>query len=214
MGFVLYGEPGCGKPSTIKAIANHTQRNIVSIPLNKIRTAKELLNIFYNGQMNYKDIPLDKRLYVLEDIDAADLKDVVGERSDKDKKDADKEEDKNSSKEENEDSGIDMNLLNMLKSSNPMLDFKKSNKLTLATLLEVLDGVMEMDGRMLIITTNYPEKLDKALIRPGRIDMKVHFGPMTAKNILEMFEHYFEIDVPSEFDTTLLTDGKWTPAEV
>ena len=27
--------------------------------------------------------------------------------------------------------------------------------------------------RMLVITTNYPEKLDKALIRPGRIDMKV-----------------------------------------
>ena len=26
---------------------------------------------------------------------------------------------------------------------------------------------------MLVITTNYPEKLDKALIRPGRIDMKV-----------------------------------------
>jgi SpoVK/Ycf46/Vps4 family AAA+-type ATPase len=40
--------------------------------------------------------------------------------------------------------------------------------LTLANLLEVLDGVMEMEGRMLVITTNYPEKLDKALIRPGR----------------------------------------------
>ena len=40
-------------------------------------------------------------------------------------------------------------------------------QLTLATLLEVLDGVMEMEGRMLVITTNYPEKLDKALIRPG-----------------------------------------------
>ena len=33
--------------------------------------------------------------------------------------------------------------------------------MTLATLLEVLDGVMEMDGRMLVITTNYPEKLDR-----------------------------------------------------
>jgi chaperone BCS1 len=31
----------------------------------------------------------------------------------------------------------------------------------------VLDGVMEMEGRMLVITTNYLEKLDKALIRPG-----------------------------------------------
>ena len=44
-------------------------------------------------------------------------------------------------------------------------------------MLEVLDGMMERDGRMLIITTNYPEKLDEALIRPGRIDLKVKFGP-------------------------------------
>ena len=212
MGFMFYGEPGCGKTSTIKAIANHTQRHIVSIPLNKIKTAKELLNVFYNVQMNYKDIPLHQRLYVLEDIDAADLKNVVGERSEKDNKDSEKNDDKSSSKEDNEDSGIDMNLLNMLKSS-AAFD-KKSSRLTLATLLEVLDGVMEMDGRMLIITTNYPEKLDKALIRPGRIDMKVRFGPMTSKNILEMFEYYFEIDVPSDFDTTLVPDLKWTPAEV
>jgi len=209
MGFMFYGEPGCGKTSTIKAIANHTQRNIVSIPLNKIKSAKELLNVFYNVRMNYKDIPLHQRLYVLEDIDAADLKNVVGERSDKE---GDKNDEKDSSKEDNEDSGIDMNLLNMLKSS-AVFD-KKTSRLTLATLLEVLDGVMEMDGRMLIITTNYPEKLDKALIRPGRIDMKVRFGPMTAKNILEMFEHYFEMDVPSEFDCSLLPDLKWTPAEV
>ena len=89
-----------------------------------------------------------------------------------------------------------------------------ASKLTLATLLEVLDGVMEMDGRMLIITTNYPEKLDKALIRPGRIDMKVHFGPMTSKNIIEMFEHFFETEVPSEFNTSEVPDLKWTSAEV
>merc|ERR1712012_1509664 len=34
MGFLFYGDPGCGKTSTIKAIANHTQRHIVSVPLN------------------------------------------------------------------------------------------------------------------------------------------------------------------------------------
>jgi len=216
MGFMFYGEPGCGKTSTIKAIANHTNRHIVSIPLNKIRTAKELLNIFYNTQMNYKDIPLHQRLYVLEDIDAADLKDIVGERSEKDNKDKDgNNEDNNSTSAsgDKEDSGIDLNLLNILKPSVGLAALK-TTKLTLSALLEVLDGVMEMDGRMLIITTNYPERLDKALIRPGRIDMKVSFGPMTAKNILEMFEHYYEQDIPKEFDTTLLPDLKWTPAEV
>merc|ERR1712047_223590 len=113
MGFLFYGAPGCGKTSTIKAIANHTQRHIVSVPLNKIKTAKELLNVFYSTKMNYVDIPLDKRLYVLEDIYAADLKDTVGERSEKDKvKDSD-EEDKDSGK----DSPMDMNLFGILKNS-------------------------------------------------------------------------------------------------
>jgi len=211
MGFLFYGDPGCGKTSTIKAIANHTQRHIVSVPLNKIKTAKELLNVFYNTNINYKDIPLDKRLYVLEDIDAADLKDTVGERSNKEK---DKEEEDNENSNSKDDSGLDMNFLGLLK--NPLAYDKKFGvqKLTLAALLEVLDGVMEMEGRMLIITTNYPEKLDKALIRPGRIDMKVHFGAMTGENILKMYQHFFDTDPPASVRSSDLPDLKWSPAEV
>merc|ERR1711936_1543522 len=210
IGFLFYGAPGCGKTSTIKAIANHTQRHIVSVPLNKIKTAKELLNVFYNVRMNYKDIPLNQRLYVLEDIDAADLKDVVGERSEKDKvKDGD-EEDKDSGK----DSPMDMNLFGILKNSSGWDKKFGMQKLTLANLLEVLDGVMEMEGRMLVITTNYPEKLDKALIRPGRIDMKVHFGPMNGENIIRMYKHFFETDSLGSVSSSDLPDLKWTPAEV
>ncbi|MCP3679031.1 MAG: ATP-binding protein, partial [Gammaproteobacteria bacterium] len=202
MGLMFYGDPGCGKTSTIKAIANHTHRHIVSVPLSRIKTAKELLNLFYNVKMNYKDIPLNHRLYVLEDIDAADLKEVVGERSN------DNEEENNTNNKADKDaneSGFDMNLLNLIKSSSPLGKFQ-SNKLTLASLLEVLDGVMEMDGRMLIITTNYPEKLDKALSRPGRIDLKVKFGPCTTDNIIQMFKHYFETEVPAGFDISRLPD--------
>ena len=74
--------------------------------------------------------------------------------------------------------------------------------------------MMKMDGRMLIITTNYPEKLDKALIRPGRIDLKVKFGTCTTENIVKMFEHYFETPFPAEFDISHLPEFKWTPADV
>merc|ERR1711863_247775 len=100
----------------------------------------------------------------------------------------------------------------MLKSS-AVFD-KKTSRLTLATLLEVLDGVMEMDGRMLIITTNYPERLDKALIRPGRIDMKVKFGLCTADNIVQVYQHYFETELPTSFDRSRLKDDVYSPAEV
>merc|ERR1719348_2137153 len=137
------------------------------------------------------------------------MKEVVGERSKQE------EEDKksNADKEKGEETGFDMNLLNLIKPSGPGFKFT-SNRLTLANLLEVLDGVMEMDGRMLIITTNYPEKLDKALIRPGRVDMKVKFGLCTADNIMQMYQHYFETELPTSFDRSRLQDDVYSPAEV
>jgi len=42
------------------------------------------------------------------------------------------------------------------------------------------------------VTTNHPEKLDKALIRPGRIDKQLHLGYMAAEDICNMLEHYFQ----------------------
>ena len=53
---------------------------------------------------------------------------------------------------------------------------RKKAKLTLAGLLNVLDGVVDSPGRILIMTTNHPEKLDPALIRPGRINKRLHLG--------------------------------------
>lgn len=48
--------------------------------------------------------------------------------------------------------------------------------LSLGTLLNMLDGLRAADNVLLIMTTNYPEKLDPALTRAGRVDMKVEFG--------------------------------------
>ena len=45
-------------------------------------------------------------------------------------------------------------------------------------LLNVLDGVVDSPGRIVIMTTNFPDALDAALIRPGRMDKKIHLGYM------------------------------------
>jgi len=217
MGLMLFGVPGCGKTSTIKAIANYTQRHIVSVPLNRIKTCKELLSIFYEEQINHMNIPLGKRLYVLEDIDCSELKDVVRERANEDS-------DKESEKDSGNDAGIGdletQNFLNLFKGSKTKVgDWMKDKKqLTLAGILEVLDGVMEMDGRMLVITTNYPERLDAALIRPGRIDVKLKFQRCTNQCLVQMYEHFFNDREkstlwPTTFDKSQLPGDRWTPAE-
>lgn len=49
---------------------------------------------------------------------------------------------------------------------------KKKGTLSLSGLLNTLDGVASQEGRILFMTTNHKDKLDDALIRPGRIDRK------------------------------------------
>lgn len=45
-------------------------------------------------------------------------------------------------------------------------------------LLNVLDGVVDTPGRIVVMTTNLVDVLDDALIRPGRIDKKILLGFM------------------------------------
>jgi chaperone BCS1 len=88
---------------------------------------------------------------------------------------------------------------------------EEKDTLDLSFLLNLLDGTLEANGRILIITTNFPERIDKALIRPGRIDMIVHFQKCSLEVVNEMVTSFYDKEVALT-DTTL--DGKWTPAEV
>jgi len=69
--------------------------------------------------------------------------------------------------------------------------FKPPDKLDLSGILNVLDGVVDTPGRLLVMTTNHPEKLDPALIRPGRIDKNVKLGYMAEDDAMAMVNHYF-----------------------
>ncbi|KAF2438626.1 putative mitochondrial chaperone bcs1 [Karstenula rhodostoma CBS 690.94] len=65
---------------------------------------------------------------------------------------------------------------------------------TLSGLLNVLDGVGSQEGRIVIMTTNKPELLDPALVRPGRVDMKVFLGNITPASAEQMFVRMFSPD--------------------
>lgn len=63
--------------------------------------------------------------------------------------------------------------------------------LTFSGLLNALDGVASTTGTMLFMTTNHLEKLDPALIRPGRIDVRVEFTHATYGQALELYQRFF-----------------------
>mmetsp|Transcript_8945 Transcript_8945/g.11179 ORF Transcript_8945/g.11179 Transcript_8945/m.11179 type:complete len:748 (-) Transcript_8945:392-2635(-) len=81
--------------------------------------------------------------------------------------------------------------------------FQKKDQLTLSGLLNVLDGVVDTPERILIMTTNHPEILDPALIRPGRVDKKLMLGYMKAPDVIHMLEHYFQCTLKAEQRTRL-----------
>lgn len=65
------------------------------------------------------------------------------------------------------------------------------SKLSFGGLLNALDGVAAQDGRLVFMTTNHPEKLDPALVRPGRVDKQLYIGPATYEQALRLFTKFY-----------------------
>ncbi|ODV67764.1 hypothetical protein HYPBUDRAFT_107768 [Hyphopichia burtonii NRRL Y-1933] len=63
---------------------------------------------------------------------------------------------------------------------------------TFSGLLNALDGVASAEECITFMTTNHPEKLDPALLRPGRVDFKVMINNATEYQIEKMFLRFYE----------------------
>lgn len=82
------------------------------------------------------------------------------------------------------------------KSSESVKDYtwnvlKRNEKCTLGDLLNLFDGLLELDGLVYIMTTNHREFLDKALTRPGRITLDIEFKNMKEKEVKELLTFYY-----------------------
>jgi chaperone BCS1 len=67
----------------------------------------------------------------------------------------------------------------------------KANRVSFSGLLNALDGVAASEGRLLFATTNHRERLDPALIRPGRIDRQVEIGYADRDQTYRLFRRFF-----------------------
>lgn len=58
-------------------------------------------------------------------------------------------------------------------------------------LLNALDGIRSQEGRILFMTTNHKERLDPALIRPGRCDVQIEFNNASHGQVKRLFLNFF-----------------------
>lgn len=79
---MLHGPPGGGKSSFIKALHNYVDCHIIVVKLSQFENIDDLMDIFFNPVIKFKDgsgknpwsviVPINKRIYLFEDVDAED----------------------------------------------------------------------------------------------------------------------------------------------
>lgn len=68
---------------------------------------------------------------------------------------------------------------------------KQEYGITLSGMLNVLDGATSSEGRIIVMTTNHPDTLDPALIRPGRADCHIEISTPVPSQVIAMFERFY-----------------------
>lgn len=86
--------------------------------------------------------------------------------------------------------------------------------ITTSGLLNAIDGVAARNGRILIITSNHSEKLDPALLRPGRIDMRCEFALAGEPEAAAMFRGFCPDTHIGEFNRRIAADLPLSQAEI
>ena len=91
----------------------------------------------------------------------------------------------------------------------PGADGFASASVTFSGLLNALDGVASAEERIIFLTTNHVERLDEALVRPGRVDMTVRLGEATEHQIEQLWDRFYaEFDASGEAKKRFMTKVK------
>jgi chaperone BCS1 len=228
LGIGLHGPPGTGKTSFIKALANHTGRHIIVMSLKTIKTKRQLEQFFfentYSDKNEHNSVTFDKKIIVFEDIDC--IGDIILDRSKKTRTTKNVDgltsgtinliNENNKCDERHKIENVLQNICDMgdLKTVKTVkTNFLSEDPITLDDILNLWDGIRETPGRILIISSNHYDKLDPALIRPGRIDITHELSKASHNTISEIYYHLFGTKIDKN-SLRQINEYFYSPAEL
>jgi len=223
-GYLFYGPPGTGKTSLSLALAGELKLPLYILSLSTGSLTDETLTMLFVG------LPR-KCIVLLEDIDCAGVHRSGGHTDDYDSDSSDDDSDEGENGEESDSDGggaaksggrattkgsggssgdkkaSSKGGSNNPKNSGPGQARRPRISVSFSGLLNAIDGVASHEGRILIMTTNHRERLDSALIRPGRVDIQVEFGYAAKETLSEIFRELYK-EIGGRSSTSLASGGK------
>jgi ATP-dependent 26S proteasome regulatory subunit len=186
------GPPGVGKTKLVKSIAAYTGRTLVVLDLQHIESLRMLYEAFHSSVLGGEHLEHTKRLYYIPEVDTQIHNHLKQRNIEKpiivldDKESKDTKDDKKSL-------------------------WKGPKRPTLGEVLNILDGIPERHGHIIIIDTNHMNELDAALIRPGRVDRILSWGKMTAVSMRRFLENFYRETISED---VVFPERQYTAAEL
>ena len=91
-------------------------------------------------------------------------------------------------------------------------DKEDNDRVNLAGVLNVLDGIIDSPGRIVVMTSNHPELLDPALIRPGRVNMRINMSNITPQHAMLMVKRFYDDETLKDQDFQWFAQHPVSPA--
>lgn len=205
LGILLHGPPGCGKNSLTYAMAYETKRNIYQLPVNNVITGVELKHIA-------DSIP-EGSVVVMEEVDTSPFflkreflnDDTISDMYDMIKKKSTQKVKKNNASDSDSTSSESSDINPPTPPPAPRMisrrygpnrcdeAIEKHVNTEIGHILELMDGYNYFENSIIVMYTNHIDKLDPAVIRPGRIDHRIYLtyaDPYQVKNLFKLHYNY------------------------